>query len=165
MSVSVATLTPNVDLNAIVSGGDQFMARLKALQDAKAEHDESLKNLRLGHDVVRAMQDVQAREQMAIDAISSAKAEAEKIIAEAKADAEDTIAKAKADATQLIAEGVAEAKKLSADVDAAHAELGKWSDNVKRDVLQMQGVREASARMQEAFASLHDKIVSLTTEY
>jgi len=83
--------------NAIVSGGDAVMARLKALKDAKADADEAYENLRLGHDAVRAMGDVQAREQAVMDTTASARAEAERIVAEARADAERMIAAAKAD--------------------------------------------------------------------
>jgi hypothetical protein len=72
--------------NAIVSGGDALMARLKRLKDAKADADEAYENLRLCHDAVRAMQDVQAREQAVMDTTASARAEAERMIAAAKAD-------------------------------------------------------------------------------
>jgi cell division septum initiation protein DivIVA len=161
MSVS-APQNPGDYLDAVVNGGDAFLARVKALKEVRAEHDEALANLRLGHDVVRAMQDVQRREQAVIDTTETAKAEAEKIIADAKATAESLVAEATDNAVQLIAKAQAEADKLSAEVDEAHAELGKWSDKIKSDVLRMASVREASTRVQEAFMNLHDLVVAVT---
>ena len=76
MSVSAPAQVPqnpDEDLAAIVAGGKHFTARLKAIKDARLEHDEALGKLRLGHDVVRAMQDVQSREQAVMDAVAVAK--------------------------------------------------------------------------------------------
>src|SRR5262249_11493672 len=155
MSVSAGGQKSYADLDAIVRGGDAFMARVKALQQAKAEHDDALANLRLGHDVVRAMQDVQVREQASMDVAETAKAEGVRIAGEAKAEAERIVAEANDNAAQIIAKATADAHKLSAEVDEAHAALDAWRDKVKADVVRIAGVREA-------FAVLYEKIVSVT---
>lgn len=130
MSVS-ATSGGATDLDAIVSGGDAFMARLKAFTEAKAKHDAALASLKLGTDVVRAMQDVQAREQAAMAAITEASAQAEKTVTEAKAEAQRMIAEATAQAHAIQDKAAAEADALAREVDAAHAALTEWSDKTR----------------------------------
>lgn len=155
MSVSVSQ-NPNVDLDSIVTGGDAFLARMKAFKDAKAEHDDALNNLRLGHDVVRAMQDVQVREQAVIDTTEGAKTEAEKIIADAKANAEGIRTAANSDAEAARAKAAAEGDALAREVDEAHASLSEWSEKKKSDANElMNAAVAAKAEAEKLMAKAH----------
>lgn len=144
VSVSEGGTQSQVDLNAIVSGGDAFMQRLKALQAAKKEHDEALKKYAIGTDVVRAMQDVQAREQAAIEACTAAVATADKIVAEAKAQEKAILDAANAAAADIRAKAAADGDALAREVDEAHAALTAWSEKTKH---------EANSLMNEAVAA------------
>ena len=132
MSLSAGT-TANTDLDAIVTGGDAFMARLKEFKDAKAESEAALANLRLGTDVVRAMQDVQTREQAALDALATAKEEADKIGTEARAEADSILAAANEQAEEIKSQARAAADDLSREVDEARTTLNDWSAKTRAD--------------------------------
>lgn len=147
MSVSVNDSGGNIDLNAIVSGGDAFLARVKTLKDATADHKTALENLRLGTDVVRAMQDVQGREQAVMEAAATAKTESEKMIADAKAEAAGIVAKAKENAEAVMSKATADADALAREVDEAREALAEWSEKTKA---------EASGAVNAANASKKD---------
>jgi len=114
------------DLAAVVAGGKYFTDRLKMLQDAKADHDAALDKLRIGHDVIRAMQDVQVREQAAIDALKDAQTQAAQIVGAANDQAGQIVADAQARATEIINSTQEKAAALAARVDEGHEAFNKW---------------------------------------
>ncbi len=118
----------NIDLDAIVSGGDAFMARVKALQQAKSDASDALDSLSIGRDVVEAMRDAQAKEAAAMKMVEDAKAEAASIIAVAQAGAAEIAKQAEARATALVAGAQKQSDAIEEEVKVGRAALGAWSD-------------------------------------
>lgn len=130
MGVSISE-NSNVDLNAIVAGGDAFMSRLKALQQAKADADAALTGLNLGMDIIRAQQDLQQREANAMKMIEDAKAQVEKVLEDASREAAATKGFAQTVADDLLAKAKAQSDAVDQEVAIARAAVDLWSTNTR----------------------------------
>lgn len=127
MSVSVSEHT-DVDLDAIVAGGDAFMTRVKMLQKAKADSIAALESLNIGNDVAAAMRDAQAREATAIKLIEDAKVEADGIVVAATAKAASITSNAQVEADALLAAARKETAAIEQEVKTARTTLQSWSE-------------------------------------
>lgn len=157
MSVSAPTQGQSghdEDLSAVVAGGQHFVSRLKIIKDARLEHDDALNNLRLGHDVVRAMQDVQRREQDVMDIAAKAEAEAKDLMEATKAEASKVLSDAKAEAEAVLAHAAAQGDALAREVDEAHAALSEHSIAATAD----------SKRLMDEAVAIHTKARAGLTE-
>jgi hypothetical protein len=134
MTVSVTEGHSNVDLDAIVAGGDAFMARVKTLQQEKAAHGAALKALNIGNDAVAAMRGAQAREQQAIKLVEEAKLEAEAIMAAATARAEKLRIETQIAADGLMADANSASAAIEQEVKVARAALNAWSDKTRAEI-------------------------------
>ncbi len=102
------------DLDIAFGGGADFMARLKALLEAKDAADLSLSQLNLGNDVMAALGAAQLQKQQATEL----REQAAKVLANASKDAATAIATANDQAKALVADAQA---KATATRDAAQA--------------------------------------------
>lgn len=134
MSVSAAGSSvgpgPESDLSLIYTGGDNFLARMKALSDAQAASDAALAELRLGQTAKAALTAAQDKQAQAEFALKNANQKAAGIIEAAQASADGIIAAATQQAVQKKAEiAAASARhedwlaktKASAEADRAGA--------------------------------------------
>lgn len=126
-----------LDFRAIYQGGENFLARAKALSDLKAQHDIAYANLRIGQDARAALDDAVRKQssangaldkanttletatQTATELMGKAREEAAAIVAEAKSAASAT--SAAASQIMLDANGYATDKKATADAAANRA--------------------------------------------
>jgi hypothetical protein len=95
--MSISITQGNADLDAIASGGPEFMARLRTFQESKAGFEKALADLNLGKAAQEAYDDAKR-------ILDAAKAQADMIIkaAEAKAaKADEMMARADAHKTKL----------------------------------------------------------------
>lgn len=130
--VSVTEST-NIDLDAIVAGGDAFMARIKDLQATKAAAETAFSDLKIGKDAAAAFNEAQATRQAATQTLTEANDQAAKTIAEAKDQAAKIITDAKDEATALMAFAKQGADGLDAQVASARKVLQDWSDKTTAD--------------------------------
>src|SRR6266478_10205070 len=75
VSVDVAGPGPTpeeLDFRAIYQGGENFLARAKALSDLKAQHDIAYANLRIGQDARAALDDAVRKQSSANGALDKA---------------------------------------------------------------------------------------------
>jgi vacuolar-type H+-ATPase subunit H len=106
-------------LDLIARGGDAFVGRIRAYQEAKENHDKSFAALQLGRDT-------KAQE------VAAAKAAAEKIVEDARKRADSIVADATADAQASAREIVAEANERKAKVDAEAERIKKDAEQWAR---------------------------------
>lgn len=132
MSVSVTEHT-NVDLDALVAGGDAFMARVKALQQAKVDHAAALDALNIGRDAVAAMQNAQQREQTALNLIEQAKKDAQDLIAAASADAEKIRNLAQTEIAALHSAAQSKSEAIEQEVKVARAAVNAWTERTRKE--------------------------------
>lgn len=123
----------NIDLDAIVAGGDDFMARVKTLQQAKSDSAAALDALNIGRDVVAAMQDAQAREAQALKLVEQAKADSENVIAAATAQADKIRGQAQTEADALMASAKSQSDGIEQEVLVARAALNAWSSKTRTE--------------------------------
>ena len=57
--MSVSVTEGNANLDAIMAGGDEFLARLQTFREAKANHDRAFADLGLGRDAKAALDEAQ----------------------------------------------------------------------------------------------------------
>jgi len=131
--VSVTDGGSNIDLDALVAGGDTFIARVKELQDAKAKADASYAALNIGKDAQAALAEAQAREATALKLIADAKEEAASTVAIAKQQAADITTSAQDEADAILKASQDQADGLDAQVGDAKQVLADWSAKTTAD--------------------------------
>jgi hypothetical protein len=128
--ISVSSPQPS-ELELIYQGGENFLARMKALSDQRAAHEKALRELNLGSDAKAAYDeaqklkgDAQADRESAKNELLEAKKQAAALLDDARAHADDLKNKAlisarsaeeKANQVKADAESYADAKKGEAD--------------------------------------------------
>lgn len=118
----------NVDLDAIVEGGQSFLDRIKQLQDAQATVQASFVALNLGRSAAEAYADAQKNQQAAKDAVASANKTALNVIVEAEAKAADLIKAAQDSATQVQAQSDLNLAAFNRDLESGRRTLTEWSN-------------------------------------
>jgi hypothetical protein len=113
---------PDDIFKLILEGGDSFVDRVKVFQNAKAEHDKSLKALQLGGQARNAE-------------IEAGRAEAAKVVAKAEADAHKIKADAKVYAEKLIAQANAEKSQADAHIAQLKRDAEDWVKQHKADLV------------------------------
>jgi DNA gyrase/topoisomerase IV subunit A len=83
------------DLALVVGGGEEFLARLKSLQQAKQDHEAAAASLNLGVSAKRAMEDAQEKQRLADAALAGAQAQARQVREAAQAEADALISAAR----------------------------------------------------------------------
>jgi cell division septum initiation protein DivIVA len=129
-----------MDHDVIILSGEGFLARMKALKDATAEHDAAFENLKLGTIAAEALGDAQRREQAVLDMKPAAEAAAAKIINDASEQAAGIIAAAQAEADKI----TLQAKVLAREVDEGREALTAWSEKTKADAARLMVDAEAA---------------------
>lgn len=115
MSVSIdtggvsAAPPPESDLNLIYQGGQNFLARMAALSDARDKSERALLALAIGNDAKAAYEDAKAKSAEAMALLEKAKAD--------RAYALNLVAEAKEKAGALVADAQAEARATSLDIE------------------------------------------------
>lgn len=123
----------NIDLDAIVAGGDGFLDRIKAIKAAKAEHDASLDALNLGRDAAAAMRDAQMREEAAKQLYEATKVQAEQMLTDGHARAAEIVRQGQIDVDTMMVKAHADVAAIDAQVKDAHQVLSSWSENTKAE--------------------------------
>jgi cell division septum initiation protein DivIVA len=154
MSVSI-TSGNNADLSAIISGGDEFLKRVKTYQEAKKKAEEAQEKLNLGKDVVKAMADAQAKEQAATDALREAKEQAAKIIEEANKAASDKLHQAQETAKQVITNAQTRASQIDKDAIEAKAMVDEFTKQATADA---EEVKKQSAAAKAQITKMHSEV-------
>jgi cell division septum initiation protein DivIVA len=104
-----------LDLLSILSGSPEVYAnKLKALQDATAEHQKFVEAVGPAGDIIGLRNQAIVDRDAAKQELSAAKVEAKALVAQAKADAQSTVDAANSKAEAIISE--ADTQKLTADV-------------------------------------------------
>ena len=99
----------------VIANPEEYAKKLKALNDATAEHKKYVDLVGPAGDILKLKDDAQADRAAAADELAAAKADAKKIKSDADAKAKDALEKAQERAKAIIAE--AEAIKASAAAD------------------------------------------------
>lgn len=165
--------SPETDLALIYQGGENFLARMKALSDATARNDQALRALAIGNNVKAAFdtaakknEEAERLRRDAADALDTAKNKAAERIAAAERDAETIIAAAKTDAERIAA--VAATNLRQAEATAAEAELLRvQTQTIKNDVsaqLARANAAEAAAAVAVAAAKKVEAEAKATKE-
>jgi hypothetical protein len=165
VSVDVAGPGPTpeeLDFRAIYQGGENFLARAKALSDLKAQHDAAYVNLRIGQDARAALDDglrkqteaaslhdqaataLEAATTTATDIVAKANDQAATILAEAKSAA--SAASASASQIMLDADNYATTKKATADAAAKRAAANEAETAKLKDAAQAALAAHQAAR-------------------
>jgi hypothetical protein len=113
---------PDDIFKLILEGGDSFVDRVKAFQQAKENHDRSLKALQLGGQAHNAE-------------VEAGRAEAAKVIAKAEANAHKIKADAKVYAEKLIAQANAEKSAADAHIAQLKRDAEAWVTQHKADLV------------------------------
>lgn len=125
----------NVDLNAIVQGGDAFLARINELNAAKTKADAALADLKLGQSAKDAFASADAKIASASKLLADAQEAASKTITDANRQAADILTQANNDAAGIIAAAQAkhdaDAIALDAEVKTARDDLAAWTVQTK----------------------------------
>lgn len=130
--VSVTSGT-NLDLEALVAGGDTFIQRVKDFNDAKAKHEVALANLNIGKNAVAAYTDAQANQAAALKMVADAKTEAEHIVALAKQEAESIVLVARDTAATIVDAANKSSADIEQQVNTASKVFQAWSDKTKAE--------------------------------
>lgn len=133
MGVSINEGGGNVDLDAIVAGGDAFLARIKTLKEAKEDADASLAALKLGTDLAAKQREVQEHEQAALQKVQDAKSDAATLVEQGRADAAALKRQAQVEADELLAKARGQASTLSTEVANAQQVLSVWAEKTKSE--------------------------------
>lgn len=157
MTVSVSANT-NVELEALVKGGQEFLDRVKVLKEAKDQNEASLKALNIGMDVIGALNEAQAREQTAIVALEAAKKEAKEILDRAKADASRAVDTAHAEAKSLIDNAQVQVASLFKELNQGRDVLTAWSQKTKDEAETLMAAAKAAQDKANATMSSAQKI-------
>lgn len=144
MGVSLETNSTNLDLDAIVAGGDAFMTRVKTLQKAKAASTDALDALNIGRNVVEAMRDAQAKEAAALKMIEDAKVEAKEIIATATQRAGEIAGHAQEQAEALLTKAQRASEAVEEEVRVGRAALAAWSDKTTAEAQSLMSQAESA---------------------
>lgn len=133
-----ATAPEESDLQLIYTGGDNFLARMKAMSDGRARAEKAYRELQMGTDAKAALADAKrqndeavATKQQADALLAKAKDEAARIVAEANSNTASALRDAKAKAAEIVV--AAEKKKVAADtyVTQKRAEAKQMLDDAK----------------------------------
>lgn len=138
------TESQNIDLDAIISGGDAFMSRIKELQTAKAQAESALADLQLGRSATQAMADAQASKELATKMLDDARHASEEWEQKGKAKYDELLRSAKEQAEIIVAAAQKRADGLDQQVADARNMLNEWSEKTKA---------EANSIMAQAVAS------------
>lgn len=151
----------NIDLDAIIQGGDAFLERIKAIKVAKDEFNQAFENLNLGKSAAAALADAQTTVANAVTSADEIKAEAEKLLADARNEAASIVPAAQTEADQIIAQAKAEAARLNAEVDVGRQALVEWSNKTKEEANGI--MQQATATKSAADKQLADNQVAAAT--
>lgn len=149
--VSITSGGTNIDFDAIVAGGDTFVARVKELQAIQAKLDASYAALSIGKDATAVLQEAQLREQQATKLVSDATEQAAEIIAKANSQAAEIIKSAQDGAGSATNDAQAKINALDAQAKDAQQVLSAWSAQTKSEA----GNIMASAVSVKAAADKH----------
>lgn len=153
MSGVSVTSGGNVDLDALVAGGDSFLARIKALQEQKAQADASLEALKIGKDANAAYSDAQVNQAAALKVLADAKEQAAAIVANAHAEAAALLKTTKDQASGVLDTSQKSAFALDAQVANAKKDFAAWHDSAKAQasgILDSANATKAAAEKQHA---------------
>jgi trimeric autotransporter adhesin len=146
-SEGVSASAGDSELQAIYRGGDNFMARIKAMETRTETLNQAITNLRIGNDAVAALADARNKQQQ-VEArqrqVEAALAAAARRLSEANAQATSIVAQAKSEATGLRRDAETYATQTKAEANAVKAE----ADGVKAHA---EGLKtDAQAKLAEA---------------
>ena len=157
------------DLSLIYQGGDNFLARMKALQDQQAAIQGMLDELNLGRPAREAYEDATTKQGVANSVLEEARGRASKMVQDAHDKAAGLILDATNDAAAMRKEATefrAKAEKAFLDADAlkrSAAETASNLDAIKEQAETQERIgRELQAKYTKAIADLHAHIKSVT---
>lgn len=117
------------DLQVIMNGGANWMARMNAFYDAKEKAQAAIVKAGIVGDVVAHLDEAKAEREAASKALADARAFADGIVSGAEKQADEILTKAKAEAARIVAEaqGVADGLQLNATKtnEAAEAKMSE----------------------------------------
>jgi hypothetical protein len=133
------------DFTAVARGGDNFLARMKALVDLRDQQEAAYKQLSLGKDATAALKRAQAKLADAEDqnhraetTLANARTEAKRIVDEANKQAQDTANSAlqakrntEYEAQEIRKQADDYAKKARGDVDQHIADLNQRTNDAR----------------------------------
>ncbi len=140
----------SADLEAIYTGGENFMARMQALSDATAANEKALKDFNLGNDINAKIEEAKTKQ----DAAKKATAAAAKKVADAEAQAAKIVADAKAQADDIAIAAQTYAEKVKADAAKIKADAAKTKADAKAEAAAI--TDEATKLQKAAVTSLRD---------
>jgi hypothetical protein len=115
------------DFRAIYQGGENFLARAKALSDLKGQHELAYANLRVGQEARAALDAAQLKQSAANEALAKANATLES----ATQTATDIVAKAREEAATIVAEARTAASAISASASQTMLNANDYSSQKK----------------------------------
>jgi len=141
------------DLLTVVSNPAAYQTKLKALEDATAEHKKYVELVGPASDILKLKEKSQKDAQEAAGVLDSAKQQATSLISDAKAQASDIVALAKTEASKLKADAqdVMDAAKL-VKTQADRAATQAVQAQAKADF----AVAEANAKVKELDKAIDD---------
>src|SRR5258708_39601333 len=123
VDVAPALSQEELDFRAIYQGGENFLARAKALSDLKAQHDIAYANLRIGQDARAALDDAQRKQTEA----ASLRDQATTALEAATTTATDIVATANAQAAAIVAEAKSAAGAKSASASQIMVDANEYA--------------------------------------
>lgn len=159
MGTAGGTRSSDNDLNLIYQGGDNFLSRMKALNDAKYEFESALSALNLGKNVKQQLEETKKLREEA----AKRHAEAEAVLAKAKVDAAAIVAEsaknsesARVSATDEYNRIVADAGKIKSGAEGYAASSKVAADAIKAAAIKEGQHAEAARLASERSAKNHD---------
>jgi len=138
----------NVDLRAVVEGGDAFFKRLSDLQTAKMGAEDAIAKLGVAQNVNASVADANAKVVKATQVLTDADKAAKQIVDDANAKAESITAKARAEAQSIL-----DAAKAKADDLTQGAQ--KFSDGARAEAQKVLAAAKASKLAADKLLSEH----------
>lgn len=166
MGVSNDTDT-NADLHAIYQGGDNFLARMKALTDQKSAIEKMLVELNLGRDARVAYDDAAKLQEQARSDLAHAKNESARILSAANQTAAKTLNEAREQSSVMLTEATAKHKdaddlrKSAADHHKNASDISLNMDNLKNEAV---SARDSARNTEERFKRMIELLRNAMSE-
>lgn len=167
VSVDMGPSPEQAELQAIYTGGANFMARMAALSDAKAAAEKALADLNLGRMTKAKMEKLEADG----EAAHKKHEEAKEVLKKASDEASGLLADAQARAARLVAEAEASAKaqaeaakKYAEEVDAYYKATKADADKLKAEASAIHNDATNMKASVEAEKDTHKKAMAVAKD-
>jgi hypothetical protein len=167
---------PSTVFSELLSGGENFLARIATLEREKKEHLEAYKQLQLGSDAVAARNEAYAMRAQAANELKAAQEKAASLISEAakqanthqataarvKADADSYAAKVRSEAENHYKTKAQEAAAIKAEADKLQGNASKTAKELALKQAQLQQAQQDLEAKKQQHVAANDELQNKT---